>query len=341
MGKALFSLMFVCVAAFAETYTDMLGRLVSVTSTQTLVFIGPGALRMGVYLGLQERLVGIEKTENEASLLAVYRTFLGKETIGKILLIGAGGPGKMPDLEALMVYKPSLIVASFLDKQQLDLIQAKTGIPVLALSYGASYGGSAQQLQSMKNSLLLLGKVTQTLPRAEEIVRFITHTEENLAILRVPPKRVYVGGLGYKGAQGITSTEANYPPFALLGLKNCLFEGKESMGHHFVDFEALLSADPEIVFIDTFGSQKVAQERASQKALFDTLSAYKTGQIKEVWGYNFYATNIENLLLIAYQIASYMGASVDVNTQAQHIYKTFYGEKGIELLEKVRQGTSL
>ncbi len=46
-------------------------------------------------------------------------------------------------------------------------------------------------------------------------------------------------------------------------------------------------------------------------------------------------------MLIAYQIASYMEAPVDVNTQAQHIYKTFYGEKGIELLEKVRQGTSL
>lgn len=323
---------------FAQPYTDMLGRLVEVKTSSRLIFLGPGALRMGVYLGLEERLVGIEKTENDASPLSPYRTFLGKDRIAKLPIIGSGGPGKMPDLEALIVQKPDLIVASFLDKNQLDLIQSKTAIPVIALSYGASYGGSAKQLLSMKNSLLLLGKITQTLPLAEALTSFITKQEEKLSAMKVPQKKLYIGGIGYKGAQGINSTEANYPPFELLGLKNALFEGKDTMGHHFIDFEALIKANPEILFIDMFGKTKITQEYTAQKALFDTLSAYKTGHVKEVLGYNFYSTNMENLLVIAYQIASYLGVSIDLKSEAREIYKAFYGEAGLKLLEQLPYG---
>ena len=338
MKNVFIVLIMMCSSMFAEPYTDMLGRLVDVKSSQKIVFLGPGALRMGTYLGLENRLVGIEKTENDASPLSPYRTYLGKERIGSLPIIGMGGPGKMPDFEALVVYKPDIIFASFLDKNQLGLIQSKTGIPVIALSYGASYGGSNKQLSSMKNSLLLLGKITQTLPRAEALSGFIAKQEEKLSLLQVPQKRVYIGGLGYKGVQGINSTEANYPPFELLGLKNCLFENKEAIGHHFVDIEALLKSNPDIIFIDMFGKAKVEQEYNAQKPLFDTLSAYQKGSIKEVIGYNFYSTNIENLLVITYQIASHMGASVDVAYEAKEIYKAFYGEKGVSLLAKLPYG---
>lgn len=341
MHKSLFLVILASMMMYAQTYTDMLGRQVEVTASSKLVFIGPGALRMGVYLGLDERLVGIEKTENDASTLSPYRTFLGKERIEKLPIIGVGGPGKMPDLEALIVQKPDLIIASFLDKNQLDMLSAKTGIPVLALSYGASYGGSAQQLQSIKNSLLLLGNVTHTLSKAENVVAFMNETEKKLTALAVPSKKVYVGGLGYKGSQGITSTEANYPPFELLGLKNALFDKTEAIGHHFIDLEALINASPELIFIDRFGKEKVAQEYERHKVLFDTLHAYKTGQIKEVSSYNFYATNIENLFLIAYHIASYMGATVDVEMEEQQIYKAFYGEKRAERMQKLLNGSSL
>jgi iron complex transport system substrate-binding protein len=166
----------------------------------------------------------------------------------------------------------------------------------------------------------------------------MTQHEEKLSKLNVPHKRVYVGGLGYKGVQGMNSTEANYPPFEMLGLKNALFEDKEAMGHHFVDFEALLRANPEMIFIDTFGKTKIAQEYTAQKPLFDTLNAYKMGNVKEVLGYNFYSTNIENLLVIAYQIAFHMGVSVDVNREAKAIYEAFYGKSGVALLEQLPYG---
>lgn len=335
MEKIIFVFFVLFSTLWAKPYTDMMGRTVEINAASKLVFIGPGALRLGVYLGLHERLVGIEKTENDASPLSPYRTFLGKERIAKLPVIGTGGPGKMPDLEALMMAKPDLIVASFVDKNQLELITSQTGIPVIALSYGATYGGNAKQLQSIKDSLLLLGNITQTTPRAQALVSFITEQEKHLQSIKVTPRKIYIGGVGYKGAQGITSTEASYPPFEMLGLKNSLFEGKETMGHQFIELEALLKNNPDILFIDMFGKEKVKEEYATHKALFDTLSAYQKGNVKEVLNYNFYSTNVENLLIIAWQIAATMGASVNVTQNASEIFTAFYGTDGQALLNQL------
>lgn len=320
----------------AQTYTDMLGRHVEVKSASKLVFLGPGALRLGVYLGLEERLVGIEKTENDASPLSPYRTFLGKEKIAKLPLVGPGGPGKMPDLEALIVLKPDLIITSFVDQNQIDLIASKTTIPILAVSYGASYGGSSQKnLEEIKASLLLLGEVTQTKARAQKLTAFMQNEEKGLSALKLSPKTLYVGGIGYKGAQGMTSTEANYPPFELLGLKNSVFANTDAKGHQFIELEALLKADPEIIFVDLFGKAKVEEEYAEKKPLFESLQAYQKGNIKEVIGYNYYSTNIENLFVIAWQVAHALGAPVDINSKAKEIFTAFYGEKADALLTKL------
>lgn len=340
MKKSIAFLMFLSSLLFSQTYTDMLGREVRIDKSDKIVCIGPGALRLAVYLGLENRLVGIEKTENEASLFSPYRTFLGKERISKLPIIGTGGPGKMPDLEALLVAKPDFIIASFVDKNQLDLIASKTNIPLVAISYGASYGGTSKKnLEDIKNSLLLLGSIAHSEKRAQELITFIQSQEEMLAKVKLPSKKLYVGGVGYKGTQGITSTEVNYPPFELLGLKNTLFEKSSVQGHQFIELEALIHHNPDIIFIDKFGKAKVEQEYQAQKALYDTLSAYKTGNVKEVLGFNFYSTNVENLLIIAWQIAAYLGEPVDVNEKAHAIFNAFYGTpKGSTLLESLPYG---
>lgn len=342
MKKSVAFLMLLSSLLFSQTYTDMLGREVRIDKSDKIVCIGPGALRLAVYLGLETRLVGIEKTENDPSALSPYRTFLGKEKISKLPIIGTGGPGKMPDLEALLVAKPDFIIASFVDKNQLELISSKTNIPLVAVSYGASYGGTSKKnLEDIKNSLLLLGNITRTHERAKALVSFIQTQEEALHNLKLPSKKLYVGGIGYKGVQGLTSTEANYPPFELLGLKNSLFEGTTTQGHQFIEFEALMQNDPEIIFLDMFGKSKVQQDYHSQKALYDTLSAYKTGNVKDVLGFNFYSTNVENLLVIAWQIAAYLGEPVDINQKAHAIFNAFYQEKnGSALLESLPYGFS-
>ena len=333
MQKAVIILVLQVVMLFGKPYTDMLNRVVEIPKIETIVCIGPGALRLATYLGLHERLVGIEKTENSATLLLPYRTFLGKEKIAKLPIIGEGGAGKLPDFEALLLLKPDFIIASFMDKSQMDLITQKTGIPVLSLSYRASYGGTKAQLESIKNSLLLLGTVTNTLAKAENLVTFMNHQEAKLLALKIPRKKVYIAGIGYKGVQGLLSTEANYLPFELLGIKNSVFENTQTIGHHFIDLESLLKSNPEIIFIDRFGKVKVNAEYLSQKAIYDSIDAYEKSNIKEVLNYNFYSINVENIFVIAWQIASYMGEKTNINTEIDSVFKAFYEEDGLNLLQ--------
>lgn len=339
MEKIVLAFLCLTCSLFAQPYTDMLGKTVEIGSTQRLVFIGPGALRLGVYLGLHARLVGIEKAENDPSPLSPYRTFLGKEFIARLPVIGSGGPGKMPDLELLMRVKPDLIIASFVDAQQYDLIRSKTGVPILNVSYGASYGGTSKKnLDDIKRSLLLLGEVCGKQERAGTLVKTIEAYEKRLENIVKSDKKLYVGGIGYKGTQGIVSTEAHYPPFELLGLKNSVFEGKNAQGHHFIEWEALVHANPDIIFIDLFSKNKVAQEMAQKKEIFGSLKAYQEKHIYDVLGFNNYSTNVENLLIISFQIASILGANVDVDAEAVAIFKAFYGQEGDALLAKLPYG---
>lgn len=329
MKKIVFAIGLLCSTLFAKTYTDMLGRVVEVNASSKLVCIGPGALRMAVYMGLTKNLVGIEKIEYDPNPLSPYRVFLMQNIPTKLPIIGTGGPGKIPNLEALVSLKPDVIVASFIDKNQLDMISAKTGIPVVALSYGASYGGTSEKnLDEIKKSLLFLGALTHHETRSHELVRYIQSQEEILKTIKLPSTKIYIGGVSYKGVQGITSTEATYPPFELLGLKNSIFEGTKTQGHQFIDRESLLKTDPEIIFIDRSSKEKIAQEYAEQKVLFDVLRAYKTGNVKEVLGFNNYSTNVENLLFIAWQVAYYLGEKLDLNAKGQEIYEAFYGTQG-------------
>lgn len=336
MEKIIFIVMLLLSSICAQTYTDMLGRNVEINQASKLIFLGPGALRLGIYLGLEKHLVGIEKTENDASLLCPYRTFLGREAIAKLPLVGPGGPGKMPDLEALITLKPDLIITSFVDQNQIDLITSKTGIPVVAVSYGATYGGTHKKnLDDIKASLRLIATITDTKERAQKLITFMQIQEKELSLLQFPSKTLYIGGVSYKGMQGITSTEANYPPFELLGLKNIIFVETSAQGHQFIELEALLKSDPELIFVDMFGKKIVEEEHAKYKPLFDSLQAYKTNNVKEVIGYNYYSTNIENLFVIAWQVAHALGEKIDVQEKAKIIFTAFYGSEGEALLKKL------
>lgn len=324
---------------WAKPYTDMLGRTVQVNKAQKVLFLGPGALRMGTYLGLQDRLAGIERVETKpiVNAPAPYRTYLGLDFFKTLPVVSEGGPGKMPNLEALIVANPDVIFTSFFDKNQIAQIESQTKIPVIALSYGASYGGATNKnLEDIKASLLLIGQITNTQKRAEELVDFIISQEEQLSKLSLNQKSLYIGGIPYKGIQPITSTDVNYPPFVLLGLKNSVFTNNSGVdGHQFIDFEALLSSNPQIIFTDALSRKKIAADYEQNRTLYDSLQAYQNSNVIEVLAFNNYSTNIENLFVIAWQIASHLGSDISLHVKASEIFRAFYPNNGDELLEKL------
>ena len=117
------------------TITDTLGRTVKVpVKVSRVVAVGPGALRILVYLNATDKVVGIEEIEKRYPYGRPY--VLAHPELLKLPVIGPGGPGNLPDMEALVKVHPQVIFWVFASKETADEVQEKTGIPVVVLSYG-------------------------------------------------------------------------------------------------------------------------------------------------------------------------------------------------------------
>ena len=251
---------------------------------------------------------------------------LDTTAIQNLPLIGEGGPGKTPDFEAIIRSDADIIIASFLPKHLLNQLQKKTQIPVVALSYGSGYGGAdnAAKLNAVKDSLRLLGKIFKKQKRADTLIGFMNENETILRhALRKKPT-VYIGGIGYKGTQDITSSECGYAPFALLGLKNSFCN--QSLGHMQVSLEQLLLSDVQLIFLDSLAKGLLNRQMQKHQTLFEAMQAYQNGAIYWLYPSNFYNTNIENIYLNSYIIAQKMGIELDIEAIKKQIYLTFLGD---------------
>ena len=283
------------------TVTDALGRGVKVpASVSRVVAVGPGALRILVYLNATEKVVGIEEFEKRFSYGRPY--ILAHPELLKLPVIGPGGPGKMPDLEALVKVHPQVIFMVFVSRQMADEVQEKTGIPVVVLSYGTLENFTDR---AFFNSLLLAGKILGKEERAKEVIGFIESQQAYLENLTrgLNSPTVYVGGVGFKGAHGITSTFTDYAPFTVLHLNNVASRLKSTnFGWVQVDKEWLLKANPDYIFIDEGGLKIILDDYRNDPDFYSSLKAVKEGHVYGVLPYNFYNTNIGIAMADAYYI---------------------------------------
>jgi iron complex transport system substrate-binding protein len=329
--RLVFIFMLFCSYLSGMDIKDMLQREVVIKDNKKIVAIGPGALRLITFMNLQNRVVGIENIELSFDTKSTYRVALNKNTIEKLPLIGEGGAGKIPNLEALIETNADIIFASFVSPEQIEMIQSKTKIPVVALSYGAGYGSVTNQykLNDVKKSLLLIGEIMGNTQRAKELVEYMDGLENEIKTLIKSDKKVYIGGIGYKGARGITSTESDYPSFELLGLKNSV--ASKVSGHLDISLEELISINPDFIFLDMLGKKIIDEEVVYKKTLINLLDAYKNSKILWLYPYNFYNTNIENIYINSYIIASIFGSDINIEAKQQEIFAKFFGESAEKL----------
>jgi len=315
------------------TVTDLLGRTVKVpANVSRVVAVGPGALRILVYLNATNDVVGIEGLEKRFPYGRPY--ILAHPELLKLPVIGPGGPGKLPNMEALIKVHPQVIFVVYVSRQTADEIQEKTGIPVVVLSYG-----------TLKNftdpvffrSLLLAGKILGKEKRAKEVIKFIEEQQAYLENLTrgLKSPRVYVGGIGFKGAHGITSTLTDYTPFTVLHINNIASKLMSKNGWVQVDKEWLLNENPDYIFIDEGGLKIILDDYKSNPDFYNSLKAVKEGNLYGVLPYNFYNTNIGTAIADAYYIGKVIYPErfkdVDPVKKADEIFaflvgKPVYGE---------------
>ncbi len=252
--------------------------------------------------------------------------------------IGQGGPNPVPHPEEIIKVNPDVIFATYVDAQQADNLQQKTGVPVIVLSYGqlATFDN-----QEIFDSLKLAGKILGKEKRADEVVEFIQNAIADLnnrtKDVGKDKPTVYVGGIGYKGQHGIESTECNFPPFVVVNAKNVVDELNKP-GHVFIDKEKLLEWNPDIIFIDENGLAMVKDDYSKNPDFYNSLKAFKDGKVYGILPFNYYTTNIGTALADAYYIGKvlYPDKFSDVNPEkkADEIFSFLVGKAVYDTMEK-------
>ena len=315
-------------AAGERTVQDLLGRQVALPRhVQRVAAAGPGALRLIVYLQAQDMVVGVEDAENRWDPAGRPYIMAHPELRG-LPSIGPGGPGNLPDAEALVQVNPDVLFLTYVDGRTADNLQSQTGIPVVVLSYGDDPFS-----QELLSSLELAGSILGTEERAAEVVAFVKETLADLdrRTADIPDSErptTYVGGIGYKGAHGLESTESAFPVLRAVHARNVADE--LPAGHHMVDREKIVEWDPEIIFLDEGGLELVLQDFAKSPDFYRSLTAFRKGQVYGLLPYNYYSTNVETALADAYFAGKVLYperfADVDPAAKADELYAFLVGK---------------
>lgn len=313
-----------------QKITDLVGREVALAiPVQKVVAIGPGALRLVAYDEGTSMVAGIEEIEKKPSPGRSY--MLAYPELKNLPSIGQGGPDTAPNEESLVSVKPDVIfVCSLVDKEKADQLQAKTGIPVVVLSYGplGTFGEDAY------HSLNMIGTIIGKEKRAQDVVNYLKQNEKDLAdrTKDVPAgekAKVYVGAVSMKGARGIESTQAKYPPLMFIGARNVVDETGKN-GSFMIDKEKLISWDPDIMFLDEGGYAIVQEDYQKNPAFYRSLRAVKNGQVYSQVPYNNYTTNIETAFADAYYAGNIIFPQqfqdIDPIKKSDEIYRFLLGK---------------
>jgi len=126
---------------FYRTITDLAGRQVKVPAKIERVVALNGSLRYVVYLQATDLVVAvenIEKINNLASRIAGNQLISGRpyqaaiaSRIDPLHVIGEGGPGRLPDFEALSIIRPDLVLVY--EVETANFVQLRTGIPAVVI----------------------------------------------------------------------------------------------------------------------------------------------------------------------------------------------------------------
>ena len=306
---------------------------------ERIICLGPGSLRLICYLGMMKKVVGVERFEKSPPVGRAY--LWANPELAKLPVIAPGGPAginKEPDLEAVLKINPQVIFIANMEPAKAEALQKKLNTPVVILSYG----GFATFDDVVFESLRLAGKILGVDKRAEEVVAYIENARRDLlkrtGTLEEKGKlRVYIGGIGFRGTQGIESTDASYFPLDWVRAKNLAKESAPK-GHLFVEKEKILAWDPDLVFLDAGGFGNVQQDFQKKPEFYRNLKAFRTQKVHVLFPYNWYVTNIDTAIADGYAAGKILYPELfqdlDPPKKADDIYTFLLGKPVYGQIEK-------
>lgn len=339
-------LVLIAVPCSATTVTDGLGRSVVVPDAlERVICSGPGCLRLLSYLQAQHLAVAVDSVEKTGQRPESRPYALANPQFKDLPLFGEGRGLDNPERIAGLKVQPQVIFKTYAAMgHDPQLLQDKTGIPVVCLAYGNLVGAR----QALNDSLRLMGLILGRQERAEAVIAFLDATQRDLQVrTRGIPEdkrpRCYVGGVAMRGGLGLQSTDPAYAPFVFLGARNVAAGAASSAGevsHASVSREQIVAWDPEVMFLDLstlqFGPQAGGLHELRSDPAYAGLRAVTAGRVFGVLPCNAYAQNFDAVLADAYFVGKALYperfAEVDPARKADDIFTFLLGKPLFESL---------
>lgn len=336
------------------TVTDAFGRTVQVPDNPDRIAVsGSGSMRYFVYLDVVDRVVAVDYQDNSSNLMPKDKRpyALAHPEIKEKPLLGTSKG--MVDAEKLLAVNPDVLFYSATSSNDIasaDLIQAKTGIPVV-LFYTGNY---VTEKDKIDETLVMLGQILHKEQRAKEIIQYFETTtndlESRIKNVPVPNQTVFVGGVAYNGPHGLNGTNPIYMPFDILGLNNVAAGvplSGPSTGYALVSKEIILKWDPEIIFVDVETETSAgggAFIELKTDPSYKELTAVKNGEIYAVNPYTSMGVNHETALANCYYVGKILYPEqfkdIDPAEKADEIYTFIVGKPVFEQIQKNANGLS-
>jgi iron complex transport system substrate-binding protein len=309
-------------------FTDMAGRKIELDGPIDRIIAIGSALRIYTYVAGTDKLVGVERKQQRVATGRPY--IMANPSLENLPVIGEGHPDD-PDPELIMQANPDVIVAGdIMDRKSLELMQKRTGVPVIITSQGNAVAFD----ETLYQAIGIIGKITGKQDRANDVVWYMETCKTELAGLTKPiPEHekpsIFIGGLSYKGIHGIESTACRSPLLMAIGAKNVVDELKTT-GSVMIDKEKLIEWDPEIIVIDAGGLGVVKQDYIKNPNFYKALSAVKNGRVYCQLPDVAYYRNIETAIADIYFLGKLMYPeafkNINPRLKADEIYSFMLGK---------------
>lgn len=277
---------------------DAFNREVQVPKRVNRIIAIGSSMAFVSYLKAQDRVVGVEDIE-KTDLTKPY-VIANKDLVKDLPIVCKAGAVRIPNYEKIISLKPDLVFVFCTDTSEPDLLERKLRIPVLALSQGTPNFDE----EAFFKSIRLTGQVLGLQENAEKLIAKVMALKDELYFKADEKERAeaYIGGLSYKGSQGLNSSAGNFFPMQMAGVTN-LTDRLEKKGHVFINKEFLLNLNPAKMFIDGNGLPLLEESLKGDAGFFKRLRAMQDGNLWLLLPNTSYFNNPEIMYINAFYIA--------------------------------------
>ncbi len=309
---------------------DALGRTVYVPDdVDEIVCLSAGSVRLACYLGAYDMIVGIDAQDagTIGSPANYYKaTYRAAYDLGDIANVGSE-----ESFGEIIVTGADLVVTSLTDRAQVDSLQEKVGIPVIAID---AAGNIDVDDSAFDENLRTLGKAIGRTDRAEELIDAKDGILEDLASYKVTSDvsaSCYIGGMFYMMQGGLVKTTGNYASFDYTDARNVMSDSNNGNPYD-TTVRVIVEADPEYMFFDpmTYDSTEAAFD--SSRQVLSATTAVEEGNLYSTVVFKYYGTNWEAELINAYYIGSVIDPetySFDIEDKVNAVLDAFYPDSDI------------